>query len=382
MRLAYTDKHFAPMGVSMPGVPMLLDDQERFIEVPQRWLLELAILNGRTRSAATWRSYAEALYDWLRTGVTNGWRWEDATETQLATYRNNMLASQTAFGRPHSESTINGRLRRVIYFYRWAARNDLLPHRDLVYESVLVSRDAQWELLGHLGIRRQRESPRLLLRDYRRQPRGLSRGEILAIRSQLTNERDRLIMDWGLYTGARLGEIHGLSVDRIPRVQPGFASPFVQLDLHMTKGRRRRWLWVPLELVDRTWRYIDRDRRRLVRDGARPPALWLGRWGRPLARGSIEGMFRHACLRAGTEGHFHMLRHTYAIVMLRILTYVNRKRGLAGSTNALKAVQILLGHAGLASTAIYLQSLQVDEPTMGSAVEALGDLLNPQRYPA
>ncbi len=65
--LAYTDKHFAPMGVSMPGVPMLLDDQERFVEVPQRWLLELAILNGRTRSPATWRSYAEALYDWLRT---------------------------------------------------------------------------------------------------------------------------------------------------------------------------------------------------------------------------------------------------------------------------------------------------------------------------
>src|SRR6266568_1563738 len=249
MRLAYTDNHFAPMGVSMPGVPMLLDDQERFIEVPQRWLLELAILNGRTRSPATWRSYAEALYDWLRTCVTNSWRWEDAIDSQLATHRNNMLANQTAFGRPHSESTINGRLRRVIYFYRWAARNDLLPHRDLVYESVLVSRDAQRELLGHLGMRRQRESPRLLLRDYRRQPRGLSRGEILAIRSQLTSERDRLIMDWGLYTGARLGEIHGLSVDRIPRVQPGFASPFVQLDLHITKGRRRRWLWVPLELV-------------------------------------------------------------------------------------------------------------------------------------
>jgi len=76
-----------------------------------------------------------------------------------------------------------------------------------------------------------------------------------------------------------------------------------------------------------------------------------------------------------------MLGRTNASVMLSVLTYVSRERGLAGSTNALKAVQILLGHASLASTAIYLQSLEVDEPTLGSAMDALGDLLNPQRYP-
>jgi site-specific recombinase XerD len=360
---------------------MLLDDRERFIELPQRWLLELAILNGRTRSPATWRSYAEALYDWLRTCEANGWVWQDASETHLATYRNHMLASKTAFGRPHSQATINGRLRRLIYFYRWAARNDLLLDRTFSNESVLVSRDARWELLGHLGVREERDVPRILLREYHRQPRGFARGEIVAVRSELTNVRDQLIMDWGLYTGARLAEIHGLTLDRVPHVRPGFASSFVQIDLQLTKGRRRRWLWVPLELVDRTWRYIERDRRHLLRNGERRPEVWIGRWGRPLTRGSIQAIFRHACLRAGVDGHFHMLRHTYAIVMLRILSYVNRERGIAGSTNALKALQILLGHASLASTAIYLQSLEVDEPTMGSAMDALGDLLSPGRYP-
>lgn len=360
---------------------MLLDEEERFVELPQRWLLELAVLNGRTRSPATWRSYGEALYDWLRTCEANGWRWEQASETHLAAYRNHMLASKTAFGHPHSESTINGRLRRIIYFYQWAARNDLLQDWSLGNESVVVSRDTRWELLGHLSLSQRRDVPRILLREYRRQPRGFARGEIMAIRSELTNERDRLIMDWGVYTGARLAEIHGLTVDRVPHARPGLASSFVQVDLHVTKGRRRRWLWVPLELVDRTWRYIERDRRRLLRNSLRLPELWVGRWGRPLTRSSIEGIFRHACLRVGVDGHFHILRHTYAIVMLRILTYVNRERGIAGSTNALKALQILLGHASLASTAIYLQSLEVDEPTMGSAMEALGDLLNPERYP-
>jgi len=369
------------MGVPMPGVPMLVDDHERFVEAPQRWLLDVAILNGRTRSPATWRSYAEALYDWLRTCETNGWPWEAATEAHLAAYRNHMLASKTAFGHSHAESTINGRLRRVIYFYRWAAKHQLLPDRDLAYETVQVSRDAQWELLGHLGTQCRQDVPRVLLREDRRQPRGFSRGEVLAVRSQLADDRDRLVVDWSLYTGARLAEIHGLTLDRIPRIRPGHASRFVQIDLHVTKGRRRRWLWVPLEIIDRTWRYVDRERRRLISDDAQRSALWLGRWGRPLTKGTIEGIFRRACLHAGVDGHFHMLRHTYAIVMLRILTYVNRERGLAGSTNALKAVQILLGHASLASTAIYLQSLEVDEPTLGSAMDALGDLLNPQRYP-
>ena len=85
-------------------------DQERFIEAPQRWLLDVAILNGRTRSPATWRSYAEALYDWLRTCEVNGWPWEAATEAQLAAYRNHMLTTKTTFGHAHAESTINGRL--------------------------------------------------------------------------------------------------------------------------------------------------------------------------------------------------------------------------------------------------------------------------------
>jgi integrase len=53
--------------------------------------------------------------------------------------------------------------------------------------------------------------------------------------------------------------------------------------------------------------------------------------GSTTTKGSIEGIFRRACLHAGVDGHFHMLRHTYAIVMLRILTYVNRERGLAGN---------------------------------------------------
>jgi hypothetical protein len=38
MRLTYTNAAFTYYGVSMPGVPVLLDDEMVIIEGPQRWL--------------------------------------------------------------------------------------------------------------------------------------------------------------------------------------------------------------------------------------------------------------------------------------------------------------------------------------------------------
>jgi hypothetical protein len=43
-----------------------MDDEMHIAEAPQRWLFYVALDRGRTRSPATWTSYAEALHDWLR----------------------------------------------------------------------------------------------------------------------------------------------------------------------------------------------------------------------------------------------------------------------------------------------------------------------------
>src|SRR5437764_10731726 len=69
MRLIYTNAAFSQHGVPMPGVPVILSDDMRIVEGPQRWLFYIALDRGRTRSRATWRSYGEALYDWLQTGA-------------------------------------------------------------------------------------------------------------------------------------------------------------------------------------------------------------------------------------------------------------------------------------------------------------------------
>src|SRR4051812_31793260 len=83
MRLSYTTDAFSHHGVPMVGVRVVLDDEMHIVEVPQCWLFYIALDRGRTRRPATWRSYAEALHDWLQTGQANGWAWDDTEEGHM-----------------------------------------------------------------------------------------------------------------------------------------------------------------------------------------------------------------------------------------------------------------------------------------------------------
>src|SRR5437879_7597829 len=105
MRLTYTTVAFAYHGVPMPGVPVLLSDDMEIVEGPQRWLFYIALDCGRTRSPATWQSYAEALHDWLQTCEANGWVWDETEEGHLRAYRNQMLY--------HPSSVTGGPTRRA-----------------------------------------------------------------------------------------------------------------------------------------------------------------------------------------------------------------------------------------------------------------------------
>jgi len=137
MRLAFSNAAFTHEGVKMPEVPVILNDDMSIVETPQRWLFNIALDRGRTRSPATWRSYAEALYDWLQTCQANGWTWNEVDEGHLRAYRNQMLYHPSSVtGRAYSRRTINGRLRRLAMFYTWAFRRELIDKLPFEYETV------------------------------------------------------------------------------------------------------------------------------------------------------------------------------------------------------------------------------------------------------
>ena len=74
--LLFSTQAFRPNGSSAENVPMLLDARIRLVEPACAWLMHVALVRGRTRSPQTWRTYAEALYDWWQTLEANGWAWD------------------------------------------------------------------------------------------------------------------------------------------------------------------------------------------------------------------------------------------------------------------------------------------------------------------
>jgi integrase len=81
-----------------------------------------------------------------------------------------------------------------------------------------------------------------------------------------------------------------------------------------------------------------------------------------------------ACRAAGIRATFHSLRHTYAIFMLATLTRRLRHEG-DGHVNAVKTLQLLLGHASLHTTTTYLTSVRLEPGLLRSSIDDVYEAL-------
>ena len=108
-----------------------------FITAPNDYLLWVALGKPQDRSRATWRSYAEAIYDYFAWLEANALNW-DAVPTRLTA---KVAKSQTSrciaigpstrsigeLGRHAMQpSTVRKRLSQIMRFYEWARRMDVL----------------------------------------------------------------------------------------------------------------------------------------------------------------------------------------------------------------------------------------------------------------
>lgn len=150
--------------------------------------------------------------------------------------------------------------------------------------------------------------------------------------------RDRALMELIYGAGLRISEAIGL--------------PMAHLDLDSAAlsvtGKRERTRWVPLPAQTMMWleRYLIDSRPRLVRSPI--GFVIVSDRGKAMRRQTAYArMRRYATLAGLADVSPHVLRHTYAVHLLK------------GGAD-LRAVQELLGHESIATTQVYTQ-LDLDE---------------------
>ena len=184
-------------------------------------------------------------------------------------------------------------------------------------------------------------------------PKALSVEQALALVNQVVREaeekkdlesvRDAALVDLLYSSGLRLSEL--LGIDLMPSKDRQHESAgWLDWDAAevtvLGKGGKRRSVPVgaPAMKSLQTWRAI----RGGIDCAQQSPALFISATGARLSPRTVQARLRTLALRAGlpTHVHPHMMRHSFASHVLQ-------------SSQDLRAVQEMLGHASIASTQIY-----------------------------
>ena len=132
------------------------------------------------------------------------------------------------------------------------------------------------------------------------------------------------------------------------------------------KGGRCLTVAVPSRLIEETIWYVTTER--LGVDLDKDSHVFVGKRGRPISRERMTKVFRECATSIDSTATLHHLRHTFAVNVLNALDHYE---GSGHAMNPLKCVQVLLGHASLETTQIYLEALSMSSDAVRQALDYL-----------
>lgn len=357
MRLVRATADFSLNGISYAGFPLVLDDEMRLIEDLHWFLVDTCLRAGTVRSRATWLRYGRDMYDFFGFVLANGFDWKARPSVGA------LHAAESYRVWAHTECqlsrrTLNGRLRTVLRFYKWAVKRFYID--ELPFDEHLVRAPRRGMLSHSDGSGGRRLTSTLLLREYSTPPRLLTLEQCKSCVSFLINPTHNLMFRVMLQTGLRNEEVRTFPASYVfdPTRRPSLQGK-AKYRMHLSprdmrlKGDKPRSIDVPLPLLTDLWQYLVFERsagKRRV--GAHRPELFLNERGTPFSEKTLDQVFRRLRQRVGFRVTPHMMRHVYATYTLHGL----RERGFKGE--ALLYLRDRLGHASITTTEIYLELLR------------------------
>jgi integrase/recombinase XerD len=158
--------------------------------------------------------------------------------------------------------------------------------------------------------------------------------------------RDMAMLNMLYATGMRVSELVALDLEHVDTRQAA-----VTCAGHNGKNKHERVLPLSPLALEETKRYLHAARQRLIQHHPQEQALFVNHHGERLTRQGFWLIIKGYARQAGiTDITPHMLRHSFAILML--------KKGME-----LRSVQELLGHAHIATTQVYSQLAREEAKT-------------------
>ncbi|MFM0572031.1 tyrosine-type recombinase/integrase [Paraburkholderia caledonica] len=320
-------------------------------------------LCSRSATGDSVRTYSEALLPWLRFLKMRDCELGNATERLLKVYRNELARTErTQASRILGSATIALRIKVVQLFHEWGTNTEAFQSplgRWLVGAAV--------ETRTSRSFRRMRDhgSLRIAPRAIARLPVALAPEACQRLLSSLQNPY-ALAFKWSVCTGMRRFEICALTVDQIATARAALLSKdAIGVVTMVRKGGRQLDVHVPSQLLDETWWYIATER---PATGAMQPKLFLHSSGRPTSRRALSDAYRAAAQKVGVPSTFHHLRHTFAVTVFQ---YLSMKARSGEEINPLKTLQVLLGHASVKTSEVYLRALDIQSDSVREALDFL-----------
>jgi site-specific recombinase XerD len=361
---ARSDRDLASLAVPMVGALLatgdgwepyrLLDAEGVLVEAVAAYFRDLQAVG---RSAATIRSYGMDLLRWFRFLWASEIPWQRASRIEArdfcrwlliagkpvrAHWRSQETSAPVASGQPyaasvraHSETVL-----RCFYDFHLATGDSPVLLNPFPLDRSRRGRGANAHRNPMEPYRNERSGlyrPRV----PKRIPRSIPDQDFNEIFARLPSHRDRALVAFYVSTGARASEL-------LSTVQGG-VDPGRQLISVVRKGSGEvqelpastdAFVWLRLYQVEMEG---------LIPKGRRLPLWWtLRRPIRPLTYHAVHRMFERVNAASGTSATLHALRHTAAYRMAE------------DPALPLTDVQLVLGHAALTTTQLYLTPRKED----------------------